>query len=157
MSNNMTVNGDITCGRIITPLSTIFLEAAVVSCTDGLVTSGDMACAGNLTVVGDYPGKPWVSGKVDGSDLSILKSNGLHPFTVTRSTLHGTGMFKISWTAAGVHPDGADYVVMLTSDTSHVQVIADAGHLPASMSFELKCTTSANSVYNAVFWFMVMS
>ena len=119
--------------------------------------ASDVTVAGDLSVIGTYPGHPWIAGKIDGTGPTIITSNGRYAFTVSRSTLHSTGMFKITWTAAGGHPDGADYVVMLTSNTTHVEIINDAGHLPSSTSFEVKCTNSANSITNAMFWIIVMS
>ena len=108
----------------------------------------------NLYVLGTYPGKPWIAGKVNGSTLAILKSKGQQSFTVTRNSGYAAGVYDITFPA---HPDGADYVVQLCSQINNIWVWIGANALPVSSTgFSVVTTNSANAVADGTFYLTVL-
>jgi hypothetical protein len=88
----------------------------------------------------------WVAGKV-GGDANVVVSRGQVGFTCTRIA---TGNFRVDF--ASPHPDGADYVVVVTSVTANYWV----DHITSS-SFLAVVRTSSFAPTNTTFFFSVLA
>jgi hypothetical protein len=77
-----------------------------VTIGDNLVVTGNLTVNGSLINYNPF----WVSGRVNGTNLSILKSNGKYGFTVTRHPDFPAGVYRITFDTPA--PD-ANYVISL--------------------------------------------
>jgi hypothetical protein len=80
--------------------------ASQVTVNDNLVVTGNLTVNGSLINYNPF----WVSGRVNGTNLSILKSNGRYGFTVTRHPDFPAGVYRITFDTPA--PD-ANYVISL--------------------------------------------
>jgi len=96
LNGNLEVGFNLTCGDII---------------ANGIYGTAATQIQSNInTAISNY--NPfWVAGRIDDTDLSILKSNGKYGFTVTRPSGFPTGVFQITFDTPA--PD-ANYVISLT-------------------------------------------
>ena len=101
----------------------------------------------------ELEGTFWCGGKVNGSNLQVLSSFGSATFTITRASGFGTGVYKITFNQT--HPDGAHYVVNLTTQASvSIKVWDSPNNLPTVNHFHI-ATYNRGSVHNATFPFSV--
>jgi hypothetical protein len=84
-----------------------------VQIEDSLRVRNNAVVDGDLRVDGAITGAFWVAGKVDGASLAILSSKGQRGFSVQRESGFSTGVYKITFDEA--HPDGANYVIQISS------------------------------------------
>ena len=62
-----------------------------------ITVADNVISTGNLVVNGSSKYKPfWVAGKVDGTNLNTLSTNGRYGFTVTRDSGYATGVYHIN-------------------------------------------------------------
>ena len=100
----------------------------------------------------------WVSGRVRGSNLSILKSNGKYGFTVTRppGAEFATGVYKITFNTPA--PD-ANYVISLAQIGSGNIKVWDYNSafngFPATRHFYVVTYNSSWALTNWNFYFSV--
>jgi hypothetical protein len=124
---------------------------AQVSIDDNLVVSGNLTVNGSLI---NY--KPfWAAGRVNGTNLSILKSNGRYGFTVTRAPDFPTGVYKITFNTAA--PD-ANYVISLAQfGNGNVKVWENTLYsgLPTASAFHVVTYNTSWVVANYDFYFSV--
>ena len=77
--------------------------------TIGNLTVNRLLTANNLSYI------PWhVAGRYDGVNMTLLKSKGQYPFTVTRVSGQTAGFYQINWSTP--HPDGANYVACCSGE-----------------------------------------
>jgi hypothetical protein len=114
VDNNLTVTDDFYAGKVVAPLVQAFAfesDTLRPNVNPGVTVEGDLHCTGNISY-GALSSPFWVAGKVSGSSLEILSTKGRKTFSVERESGFPTGVFKISFDA---HPDGADYIILITS------------------------------------------
>jgi hypothetical protein len=120
----------------------------------GVTVASDLHVEGNISF-GSIVSPFWAAGKVDGNTLAILSSKGQSGFSVVRESGFGTGVYKIRFNTP--HPDGADYVTLITSlftiNYLTPAPFADNG----SSNFTLTLKNNGNSsLADDVFHFMVL-
>ena len=113
---------------------------------------------GNMTVNGNISAnniKPfWIAGKVDGSTLSILSTNGRYPFTVTRPSGYPTGVYYISF---GDKPySNAHYIINVSNQASLYCKIWETA-IPTANGFTIVTYTTATTAGNCIFHFSVIA
>ena len=125
--------------------------ASQVTVNDNLVVTGNLTVNGSLI---NY--KPfWAAGRVNGTNLSILKSNGRYGFTVTRAPDFPTGVYKITFNTAA--PD-ANYVISLAQfGNGNVKVWENTLYsgLPTATHFHVVTYNTSWVVANYDFYFSV--
>jgi hypothetical protein len=125
--------------------------ASQVTVNDNLVVTGNLTVNGSLI---NY--KPfWAAGRVNGTNLSILKSNGRYGFTVTRAPDFPTGVYKITFNTAA--PD-ANYVISLAQfGNGNVKVWENTLYsgLPTASAFHVVTYNTSWVVANYDFYFSV--
>jgi hypothetical protein len=136
-------------------INSVFASGPITS--SGIITSS-ILCQGNLSIIGgDLIGyKPfWAAGRVNGTNLSILKSNGRYGFTVTRAPDFPTGVYKITFNTAA--PD-ANYVISLAQfGNGNVKVWENTLYsgLPTATHFHVVTYNTSWAVANYDFYFSV--
>jgi hypothetical protein len=141
VTGNTTLEGTLTCGDIT---ADNLLGNAAIQIQNYINTS-----------ISNY--NPfWVSGRVNGTTLQILKSNGKYGFTVTRPSGFATGVYRIAFNTAT--PD-ANYVISLAQlGIGNVKVWEStdvAGRLPTTSSFHVVTSNSTWTLTNYDFYFSV--
>jgi hypothetical protein len=97
----------------------------------------------------------WVAGKVDGGSLQVLSSKGQKGFSVVRESGFSAGVYKIIFEEP--HPDGADYIIQITSLFTLNYLTPNPYASNGSSNFTLTLKTSSNSdLTNDVFHFTVL-
>ena len=133
-----------------------------ITINDNVTITGNLTVNGtnNIGGGGSATNPFWVAGRVKGSDLSILQSNGQHSFTVTRATAFPAGVYKINF--AQPHPDGSNYIVIVHSQSSNSYLtppIAEDPNAPQTSSYVWVTlrNTNASALIDETFHFAVLA
>ena len=95
----------------------------------------------------------WVSGKVNGSTLQIMSTNGRKSFTVTRPAGQTTGVFKITFAEALTN---SDYMINTTIQLSGYIKVWDST-TPTTSDFHVVTFNTSNNPVNCIFYFSVFA
>ncbi len=152
-------------GDIVADTLTLNTEAVVDSMrasTANQVTINDnVTITGDLTVNGtSNVGGFWAAGRINGSNLTIISSQGTVGFTVTRPVVNGIpdyGVFRITFNTP--HPIGNGYyTVLLTNYGNFTCKVWDyTGQTPTVNDFCVVTYTFAGELSNSTFYFAVLA
>jgi hypothetical protein len=150
------MNGNLNVGGALATNSISGNGANVITVNDNLVITGNLTVQGSTSISGGSSNPFWVAGRVNGTNLSILKSNGRYGFTVTRPSGFATGVYRIAFSTPT--PD-ANYVIsvaILGTGTAKVWESTDAaGRIPTTTSFHVVSMNQSFGVANFDFYFSV--
>ena len=130
--NTMTGNGD----------TQVTLEDNVIS-------------TGNLVVHGSSNNKPfWVAGKVDGTSVTTLSTNGRYGSTVSRASGYAAGVYYIN---VGSNPyNDAHYMISVSNQASLYCKLWESS-IPTVNGCYIVWYTNATTPGNAIFHFPVIA
>ena len=138
LDGNLDIGFNLTCGDII---------------ANGIYGTAAIQIQSNInTAISNY--NPfWAAGRVNGTNLSILKSNGKYGFTVTRPSGFPNGVYGISFNTPA--PD-ANYIINLTQIASgNIKVWDHPTLVVSTSSFYIVTYNTSWQATIFDFWFSV--
>ena len=99
----------------------------------------------------------WVAGKVNGGDLSVSVRKGRSAFSITRPEGRPVGIWNVAFTSP--HPDGAEYVVLVTVQLFNcaAKVWEFSSFAPTADGFHVVILNTSNALSDAVWHFSVIA
>ena len=124
--------------------------------TDTITVANNLHVDGTISY-GTLTSPFWAAGQVDGTDVSVSARKGRSVFTITRPAGRPTGIWKVAFTDP--HPDGADYVVLLTVQLFNctAKVWEFSNFAPTADGFHVVILNTSDAVADAVWHFSVLA
>ena len=138
---NIDATNNLTAQNTIISNSIQAYDASQVTINDNVVITGNLTVTNGVSSSSNY----WCAGRVD-TDGTKLNSKGLHTYTVSKGS---PGQYTITMNAA--HPDGANYICVVSGRTFHIPVFQDS-----STVFRVQPKSAANANEDADFTFLVL-
>lgn len=153
MCLNISTIGTVTANyELRTPL--VYADKLQGNGASQVIIDGNVIITGNLTVNGSSNYKPfWEAGKVDGTTLNSLATNGRSGFTVTRVSGYSAGVYYIKF---GSNPyNDAHYVINVSNQASVYCKLWESA-IPTVNGFYIVWYTNATTPANAIIHFQLL-
>jgi hypothetical protein len=156
VTDNLYVSGECHASQYLRSNTGVATNTIIGNGANEITIADNLVVTGDLTVQGSINYNPfWVSSRVNGSTLQVLKSNGKYGFTVTRPADFPTGVYGIAFDTPA--PD-ANYVISLAQIGNGNIKVWEAtlyGGPPTTTRFHVVTYNTSWQLVNYEFYFSV--